>query len=247
MQRIFIRILLAVGMLMPVSTMIACEFNPECGDPCDEIADMDAAPVDTDASTDGGVTTTDAAAELPSILEFTASDDKVREGETVALAWTTNTSVVTCAASANNGATDFAGSQAVNGLVDVVPHFRTTTYTLICFDQAGAVSESKSVVVRAMRMSVTGATVVSDGQYQINWGQQVVLSWDGDDTVSTSCGGMSSPQVQGGLGSGAYEVAGSRSQFAPRANATHTFTCFDGVGQETHQASIYIEVIQPLP
>jgi len=231
--------------MLLLAFLIGCQFSPS--GPEDWVPSVDGSTVDTDAGIDGGSTTTDAAAELPSVLEFTVNDDKVREGETVTLAWTTNASVTTCAASANNGATDFSGSQAANGLADVVPHFKKTTYTLICFDQAGVVSEPKSVTVAAMRMSVTGATVVSDGEYQINWGQQVVLNWDGDDSVSTSCGGMSSPQVQGGLTSGAYEVAGSRSQFGPRANATHTFTCFDGAGHETYQASIYITVIQPLP
>ncbi|OGH91526.1 MAG: hypothetical protein A2534_02380 [Candidatus Magasanikbacteria bacterium RIFOXYD2_FULL_39_9] len=234
------------GIVASALIIVACAFDPS-GEAADDDAEMDAMPMDDDAGTDGGMTIIDAAAEPPNIVEFTVSDDKVRVGETVSLTWTTNASVVVCAATANNGATDFSGSQAANGLVDVVPLFRTTTYTLICFDQSGAVSEPKSVAVRAMRMSVTNATVVSDGNYSIPRGQQVPLVWDGDNTVSTSCGGMSQPSVQGGLSSGAYEVAGSRPQFAPLSSAMHTFTCFDGMGNTTHQASIYIEVIPPPP
>lgn len=230
--------------MLVLAFIAGCEFNPS-GAPNDNIPMPDGATIEEDAGIDAGTVPIDATAEPPRILGFTVTDDKVREGETVTLTWTTNASVTACAATVDNGATDFTGPQPVAGSVVVTPVFRTTTYTLACSDQSGAVSEPKSVAVRAMRLGVTGATVVSDGNYSIPRGQQVLLTWDGDGTISTSCGGMSQPTVQGGLSSGAYEVAGSRPQFQPLNSATHTFTCFDGAGNTTHQASIYIEVIQP--
>ncbi len=160
-------------------------------------------------------------------LTLQATPSSIAKGESVALSWS-STAATSCVAEGGWG-----GVKALEGTEKATPE-RSSTYTLVCSNDAGSIAGSVSVDVK--EPIVPQPTLIFQiYPTLIARGEDIALAWSATDVESCSAFGAWSGE----------QPADGSAVLSPKADATYTLVCSNSSGSVTK--SVSVEVLPPKP
>ena len=162
-------------------------------------------------------------------LSLSASPAFVNNGGTSTLTWEGLGGSTSCSGDL------FDTQGALAGSVDVAPA-ATTTYTLTCFGNGGAVATTNATVTVG---PAVGASLVA-GEELLSLGGSTILSWGSGNSTACTASSLEDPAWNG-----PRDIAGGTQSVSPIVESTYTLVC-DGAGGATATASVTISVGPPI-